>query len=734
MTKKLLLRTAALTCALLLGLNTLAQVEFYPDQMRTVSKPVGYVDSKVRITTTDVQQTPMGANQTLKAPKAEGEMCTLRINLDYDRNQFKATYFIDVITDNGEGYRLFDFAMLGTFEQQVAAGTYHIICFFQSISPTATNRGAPIFVIKESVEITEDMTLTLSPEDANNHITLKNYGPDGELLKHDYGYANEAGETVILAEGNIENTTAFYDIILKGVGGITSLLLDIKQWVPTQEEQLGAGCDFYITDVSDRFLLTQTRICLGKTLAIENPPVWYISHFSTDNVKAGVLENTPANYVHQTETFKYSPYGKSQIGQGFGYQFIKAKNNNRYANDNLCRFYYELPKNGETYDIETWINLPDTDPIDNSYNFLFQTVAVDYGEVGQNAKVTGWITGTPMALKDGNLMKVNFGHHGTSMYVGAEYNYLYAFINDNKIVEQLLPAPEAFCYPAEQALGDYGDNCPINALQVSTYMANDQLNNSMMFYYVGLYGEVRWNNEGAYWAKHKFNGEEVDKETFATSGIGTRECTVINPNVEVDGLSGHNTTTVYYDQNQEDMTPPSIEMLHFKNNEGGVTDRFATAEEGTMEFYASDFHYHYYPELWRGVFECQPVEVVVEYAPYGTEDWNELTVEEIPEYYQEPGWGYFYRGSLAGVTGQGEKGWFDLRFRLQDASGNWMDQVVSPAFRIDDLAYSSVATIGSGDAHEVARYSIDGKRVDASHQGVTIIRMSDGTARKVLVK
>ena len=63
-----------------------------------------------------------------------------------------------------------------------------------------------------------------------------------------------------------------------------------------------------------------------------------------------------------------------------------------------------------------------------------------------------------------------------------------------------------------------------------------------------------------------------------------------------------------------------------------------------------------------------------------------------------------------------------------------MDQVVSPAFRIDDLAYSSVATIGSGDAHEVARYSIDGKRVDASHQGVTIIRMSDGTARKVLVK
>ncbi len=97
-----------------------------------------------------------------------------------------------------------------------------------------------------------------------------------------------------------------------------------------------------------------------------------------------------------------------------------------------------------------------------------------------------------------------------------------------------------------------------------------------------------------------------------------------------------------------------------------------------------------------------------------------------------PGWGYFYRGSLAGVTGQAEKGWFDLKIRLVDEAGNWQEQVVSPAFRIDDLAYSSVANIGDGNAREVARYNLAGQRVDASHKGVTIIRMSDGTARKVL--
>ena len=98
-----------------------------------------------------------------------------------------------------------------------------------------------------------------------------------------------------------------------------------------------------------------------------------------------------------------------------------------------------------------------------------------------------------------------------------------------------------------------------------------------------------------------------------------------------------------------------------------------------------------------------------------------------------PGLGFFYRGSLAGVTTPSENGWFDLKFRLVDESGNWQEQTLSPAFRIDALVQSAVSEVRDGSAHEVARYSIDGKRVDTSHRGVTIIRMSDGTARKVIL-
>lgn len=38
-----------------------------------------------------------------------------------------------------------------------------------------------------------------------------------------------------------------------------------------------------------------------------------------------------------------------------------------------------------------------------------------------------------------------------------------------------------------------------------------------------------------------------------------------------------------------------------------------------------------------------------------------------------------------------------------------------------------------GDAHEVARYSINGQRLNASTQGINIVKYSDGTTKKVMV-
>ena len=214
---------------------------------------------------------------------------------------------------------------------------------------------------------------------------------------------------------------------------------------------------------------------------------------------------------------------------------------------------------------------------------------------------------------------------------------------------------------------------------------------------------------------------------------GIVDAAITNEKVMVDEMIGSNKARLHYTAGAEDEYAPTTTMLHFRNNDREVTDRFANADEGILEFSAGDFNFMQTPMGYPAYNRIAPESVEVSYSPYGEDNWNELAVEEVPENYW-PAMGWFYRGSLAGVTGQALKGWFDLKVKLTDAAGNWQEQVISPAFRIDDLAYSSVANVGKDNAHEVARYSLDGKRVDASHHGVTIIKMSDGTARKMIVQ
>ncbi len=728
--KKLLFKTAMVVGAMLLGMTMQAQ-EFQPYCISKTYNPMGIVDPNVKFLNSssyqEFDQTTMREQVRKAVAKAEGQMYTITLNLEFDADALQMP-FIAYITDDSN---IIGGAMQSgenMLQGQVPAGTCNIIVQFISM-----DYKQQYYVIKENVEVTGDLTFTINPAEATNHITTKIYGPNGELIKHGLSHFDEATNLYIEDEpGDVYHSSIDNILYQKGLGSLYSVDYTISGPYP-DEEQRTCPTDFYVTDVSDRFVFIQKRITFTEDLSKS-----YCTWVSTDNLQTCEVENNPNDYVCQEYNYKYTPYGRDHddgIRVMTGFWWIVDGKRPAYSASGVGK---RIAKQGDGFPYELWLNVPEVDPSIPGLNILAQTQFPDYGELEQfqwgdvvleRFTATGWTFGTPIQVKNGQKEFVNFGHTAYGNYWNN--NNLYYSMNNTTFFGKLLPAPEAITYPTEQALGDFGDNCPINAVNVTTYENNDQMRTAWTSYYVGRYGEVLYADMGST-TTLKYNGEEVDLSTFSPSGKGTWEVNITNPNVEVDGLPGHNSTTVYFDQNQEDMTPPAVEMLHFKNADGNVTDRFATAEEGTMEFYASDFHYHYYPELWNGVFECQPVEMTVEYAPYGTENWNELTVEEVPELFQEPGWGYFYRGSLAEVTGQGEKGWFDLRFRLQDASGNWMDQVVSPAFRIDDHAYSSVATIGSDNAREIARYNLAGQRVDADATGVVIIKMSDGTARKVL--
>ncbi len=78
---------------------------------------------------------------------------------------------------------------------------------------------------------------------------------------------------------------------------------------------------------------------------------------------------------------------------------------------------------------------------------------------------------------------------------------------------------------------------------------------------------------------------------------------------------------------------------------------------------------------------------------------------------------------------------------LMDADGDQAESALSP-FQLVKLngstaginSITDVANFGSGNVHEVGRYSVDGKCINRTVKGINIVKMSDGSVRKVFVK
>lgn len=728
--------TKLLISAWMLMVSFTVQAQVYTEFNMTGYKPAGvkYTQSDMDLNKMDKHQfghmTVYTPKQEFKAPqKAEPGEVTLTFELVYDPAEFLPPYNgIIIINENYKNQTWW----MGSdiFTATVPPGTYDFAVCFQSME-----KHDLYWVIREQVEVTEDATFTLTPEEATNHISFVNYGPDGNVLKHDLlgGFDEETDEPIILEEGNVEFTSINCSVYLKGVGFVLSGISSLVVGAFPEELRTAPFNEYYVNDVSDRYVFTQTRKCSS------GPEVWYLSYFSTDDVHAGTVENNPEDYVLCQDNYQFSPHGQSELGYGAGITIYNIVNENLISWGTLSCGNDTSAKHGENYSMDVYNSIPFEDPNYDGLKLLVGNQFIDcvglvYDEWSEEEyyDVLGKTVITPYAIQDGVQVFHNIGHFDRDCFPSGKTTVL---TERSGIMHQLLPAPAAFTYPVEERLGTVGDNCPINAVNVLSFY-NEYQGDVMSFgnNYVGRYGESRLCDDAETTLTFKFNGEEIEDPTnWSPDGKGTWEFTVTNTNIVVDGLQGMNKTVVYYDETNEESACPGIEMMHFRS-EAGITDRFANAEEGTMEFMGGAFKFNYYPEFWDGVYECHPMEVTVEYSPYCEDNWTALTVEEVPELFQMPGWGYFYRASLADVTGKATQGWFDVRFKLQDEVGNWQEQVVSPAFRIDNLVATAVEEVAATTAREVARYSVDGRQLTAPQPGLNIIKMSDGTSKKVWVK
>lgn len=643
------------------------------------------------------------AKQDNASAVEQEDQFTVTINLEglNDEDYPMPYFYIQVCIINSQFNRNVQFMMSTTEQTTVPAGQYDIICNF----PYQTL--LPRWVILEHVDINSDMNITLNPDMATRRISFKDYMPNGEVLRLDMGHTDEeTGQWVVTQKGNVVFADVVNRMYNKEYGIISDGSIGYAGYNLDEEMATCADADFFVSEVSDRFVFTQDRIAADADIN------WYVTHFSTDNCNIGTVENSAEDYVCNETMFDFSPYGMAHQGYGYSLDHLFIDNQGCLNGGGRPQVSINL-EHDKSLIHRTFVNYPGCyDPLTQETSVYLPMIFEMSSQ--ENSRYDAYpLQGSAFMVGDNSeILNVGIGHpltgHGLT-------NFAWSTHNGNNIVTKIFPPHPAFTYNSNRQKNHFGSSCPIN----------DVIRNNC--YYIGQYGEVRFSDNLTLDTTIYYNGNIVEQ---LPEDNGVCEVIYTNTNIEVEGLDGNNITTIHYDTSLEDITPPTLRMLHFKDGDNDITNCFETSSDGTMEFAAGD--YHWIPDGWYGEFDCQPVDVMVEYAPYGTEDWSEIAVEEVPELYQMPGWGYFYRGSLAGVTGQAEKGWFDIKFRLVDEAGNWQEQVVSPAFRIDDLAYSSVATVGSGNAHEVARYNLAGQRVDASHQGVTIIKMSDGTARKVI--
>lgn len=647
----------------------------------------------------------------VKNESNDTEKVNVTFELKYSPDKYIPSYFAAYNSDvTIEEYYMGE----DKFVMSVSKGEYDFICDFWKMEETGMSLA---HIIKELITVNKDTTLVFDVADLTKHIVIESYNPVGELC-YASKYDKESYE--IVEEGTVDDMMIQSSIILKGFGFISQSTGNTGS-VAVGEKDRSSYYDFYVNELSNRYILAQTRTAIKDG-------VFYVNKFTTEGTIISKLQNDPNKFYLYEEDFKFSPLGENNK-QHFPLVSVSSLYNNievgktevsffedDYFGSNKFKAYIDAYKenmqNAHKYDVMIYPKIEDC-----TYSYVI---------------------GLPVFIYETGMEYVNKGH---DIYG----NYSFQVPEEGDILEY--PGHPAFSYTDSQKTGIYGNSSPINA-----FMAQNSLNEYFNWKYsylspcyIGRLGEIRMSDYKTLQMSLKYNGNEVlnnynQLDSLMTAWAekkqpyGEIDLTLTNENIDVDGIPGYNLTRIIYDQRKEDWTAPTLQMLHFKNTDGMITDRFEVPQDGILEFCGGDFNYH--NENNRFYFDCKEQTVAVAYSPYGQDSWTELAVDEIPELYRMPGFGYFYLGSLESVNRESSNGWYDLKITLTDASGNMQEQTISPAFRIGNVTGVSETLQSTMSLRHVGRQlyvdGVDSAGVSVyTADGMCVVKATDAVTRPV---
>ncbi|MGN1245790.1 MAG: T9SS type A sorting domain-containing protein [Muribaculaceae bacterium] len=572
------------------------------------------------------------------------------------------------------------------------------------------------YVFKEDVVVDGNMELTFDVSEATNHIHFESYLSDGSkaLLPKVKFLDAEPWVEWDMSDCTVEDICFNYfiinpnfgkgkgdsGIIVQGTGNAGYRMVKDDGSIMNNETSF----DILVNNVSDEYHFVQLR-----TMILENGIDIATLHHK--GITDQPIVNDPADYIYYNDTFTLTPARetignvrwKSQTKSGIIIDDLTQGGYNVMTKSETPSIGICSPKDTNGLDFHTTANIENIDACWEYY--------LDWGDGNLSTEyATSGIVGLPVIWNGSEFDYINNNHSE-----GGNFAFQIPEDIDGNITD--LPGHPAFSFTSAKKKAPYGNSAPINAFMDQT--AYQSWADAKISYfgccYIGRFGEVRNVDEINLNAQIKYNGEVIceDYDSIANTfsyyhfvedrtPAGVYELHFRDTNVMVDDIPGFNDTYIYADKRKEDGTAPTLQMLQFKNRQGDITDRFPNASYGILEFAGGDFNFHMQEEPWHTYYDCKPQTVKVEYAPNGTEDFIELeSVTEIPELYTMPGFGYFYRASLAEVKTLSPNGWFDLRITLTDESDNVQQQVISPAFKIDLL--TGIASVSSDGISVYAR-------------------------------
>ena len=603
--------------------------------------------------------------------------------------------------------------------------------------------------VVETVNITEDCTITIDADKADQEIFFKPVMQNGEPIVIDAINYDENYNPIVIDKGTINEARYNIYIQLKYGIDILSATSNYSRYL-IEDGVIFNSMDYLSIKTNDNDCLNITNCFLGLSEEYGAIAIKLLA----DGNKSQVVSNSPNDYI--------------EIHRLYGNSIWNSPTSNEYfpeINPSLncgVGVFYNWTLSPVTLNYcMTAVTGEDIYPTDNFYmnspapegndyvEMLASPIKIFYNDIDEYLWQSFYGISSPLVtMIDG--IPTNIASHNSILEMQIEGVAGWLRYQPDNCKTAYNPW---FSFPLTEDQNEiYGGNVPITQFSTS-------YNNNLSYSFIGRYSESRSID----FMNHKVNlyhNENIIAESWKEIQSlpqkwwenpidpGKFKVEIENANMTVDGIQGCNTFVMEYDNSVDNFSFPALEILQFRNTDNEVTDRFGNASEGILTFAAGSLIYT--PDGYNAYYDYEPLkDIKVEYAPNGTESYKELMVEEDPEKFYMPGYGAYYYASLDQVDNMSENGWFDVCITLIGSNGAYQQQTISPAFKVDkNTGIPSISNVGNMlsevrvNGHNIIAPSdaviISSAGIVSSGQnvapGIYIVRLSNGSTQKVIVK